>query len=113
MGRVASLFEFLERQSCAGSACPYAQRLTEDYLRARAELLRRMLEEFLASDGAYNGARERHELAFLHATFTAEMSAIAARVPMLAMLPDILETTLRVPDYLEAPQDDTNRSEPQ
>jgi hypothetical protein len=108
MERVASLFEFLEHRDCAGGVCEYAQQLTKDYVRARAELIRRMLEAFLASDGADDGARERQELASLHADFTAEMAAIAERVPMLAMLPDILATTLGVPDYLEAPREDTN-----
>jgi hypothetical protein len=109
MGRVASLFEFLEHRECAGGVCESAQQLTEGYVRARAELIRRMLEEFLASDGADDGAPERQELASLHAAFAAEMAAIAERVPMLAMLPDILATTLGVPDYLEAPRDDTNQ----
>jgi hypothetical protein len=38
--------------------------------------------------------------------FTAEMATLATHVPMLARLPDVLATTLRVPDYLEAPVDD-------
>jgi hypothetical protein len=108
-GRVASLFESLKHRGCAGGVCQSAQRLTEDYVRARAELIRRMLEAFLASDGADDGAPERQELASLHADFAAEMAAMAEREPMLAKLPDILATALGVPDYLEAPRDDTNR----
>jgi hypothetical protein len=109
MGRVASFFEFLEQRDCAGGVCQQARQSTEEYLRARAELIRRMLEAFLASDGADDGAPERQEFASLHADFTAEMAAMAEREPMLATLPDILATTLSVPDYLEAPRDDTNQ----
>jgi hypothetical protein len=106
MGRVAHLFTFLEQQQCAGGTCQAAQRVTEAYLRARAALIREMLEAFLASDGEYDGAREHQALQGLHADFHAEMATLTAHVPMLARLPDILATTLRVPDYLEAPEDD-------
>ena len=107
MGRVANLFRFLEQQPCAGGTCQAAQRVTEAYLRARADVLRAMLEAFLASEGEYDGAREHQALKALHADFQAEMATLTAHVPMLALLPDILETTLRVPDYLEVPEDDT------
>jgi hypothetical protein len=107
MGRVASLFTFLEQQQCAGGTCEAAQRVTEAYLRARAALIRQMLEAFLESNGEYDGAREHQALQGLHADFQAEIAPLTAHVPMLARLPDILETTLRVPDYLEAPEDDT------
>ena len=106
MERVAALLTFLEQQQCAGGACQAAQRVTEAYLRARAALLRDMLEAFLASAGEYDGAREHQALRALHADFTAEMATLTAHVPMLVRLPDILATTLRVPDYLEAPADD-------
>ena len=36
----------------------------------------------------------------------AEMATLVPHVPMLVQLPDILVTFLRVPDYLEAPEDD-------
>jgi hypothetical protein len=107
MERVAAIFTFLEQQQCAGGTCRAAQWTTEAYVRARAELIRAMLEAFLASDGVYNGAREYQALQALHADFTAKMATLAAHVPMLALLPDVLATTLRVPDYLEAPEDDT------
>ena len=106
MERVAALFTFLEQQQCAGGTCQAAQRVTEAYLRARAALLRDMLEAFLASAGEDDGAREHQALRALHADFTAEMATLTAHVPMLALLPDILATTLRVPDYLAAPADD-------
>ena len=106
MERVAALFTFLEQQQCAGGTCQTAQRVTEAYLRTRAALLRDMLEAFLASAGEYDGTREHQALRALHADFTAEMATLTAHVPMLARLPDILATTLRVPDYLEAPADD-------
>jgi hypothetical protein len=108
-GRLAGLFEYFEHRDCAGGVCQHAQRLAQDYVRSRAELIRRMLEEFLGSDGADDVVTERQELASLHATFTAEMAAMAEHVPMLTSLPDILASTLRVPDYLEAPRDDTNQ----
>jgi hypothetical protein len=107
MGRVVALFTFLEQQACAGGACQAAQRLTEAYVRARAALLRDMLAAFLASAGEYDGAREQQALRTLHGDYTAEMATLAAHVPMLRQLPDILATTLRVPDYLEAPEDNT------
>jgi hypothetical protein len=107
MGRVAALFTFLEQQACAGGACQAAQRVTEVYLRARAALLRDMLEAFLASAGEYDGTREHQALRILHADFTAEMAKLAGHVPMLAQLPEILATTLRVPNYLETLEDNT------
>jgi hypothetical protein len=106
MGRVTALFTFLEQQACAGGACQAVQRVTEAYLRARAALLRDMLEAFLASAGEYDGAWEHQALRILHADFTAEMAKLAGHVPMLAQLPEILATTLHVPNYLEAPEDD-------
>jgi hypothetical protein len=106
MGRVASLFMFLAQEQCAGGTCEAAQRVTEAYLRARAAVLRTMLDAFLASEGAYDGTREYQALQALHADVTAELATLAAHVPMLAQLPDILATTLRVPDYLEAPADE-------
>lgn len=109
IGRVKNLFAFLEQGHCAAGACQAVQRLTEDYVHARAALLRRMLAAFLESDGAYDGAREHDELATLHATFQAALTGVAERIPMLAMLPALLETTLRVPDYLEALPDNTDR----
>ena len=108
MGRVASLFEMLEHRECAGGVCQQARQLVEDYVRARAGLIRQMLEGFLASNGADDGAPERQELASLHAAFTAAMAASAEPVPMLASLPDVLATTLGVPDFLDAPPDDAH-----
>ena len=102
MERVAALFTFLEQQRCAGGTCQAAQWATEAYVRARAELIRAMLEACLASDGMHDGAHEHQALQTLHTEFTAEMAALAAHVPMLALLPDVLATTLSVPDYLEA-----------
>jgi hypothetical protein len=107
MGRVAHLFTFLEQQQCAGGMCQAAQRVTEAYLRARAALIRDMLEAFLESDGEYDGAREHQALKTLHADYTADMATLAAHVPMLVQLPDILTTLLRVPDYLEETEDTT------
>jgi hypothetical protein len=103
MGRIAALFSFLEQQQCAGGACQAAQRVAEAYLRARAALLRDMLTAFLESNGEYDGAREHQALRVLHADFTAEMATLTAHVPMLVQLPDILATTLRVPDFLALP----------
>jgi hypothetical protein len=109
MGRVANLFTLLEQQQCAGGACQAAQRVTEAYVRARAALIRDMLEAFLESEGEYDGAREHQALKTLHADFQAEMATLVAHVPMLVQLPDILATTLRVPNYLEAPEDEPGR----
>jgi len=105
MGRVVSLFTFLEQQQCAGGACQAAQRATEAYLRVRAELIRDLLEAFLASEGEYDGAREQQALRTLHADFRAEMAALVPHVPMLVGLPEVLASTLRVPDYLAMPED--------
>jgi hypothetical protein len=105
LGRVASLFTFLEQQQCAGDACQAARRVTEAYLRARAALLRDMLEAFLASQGEYDGAREQQALQTLHADFRAELAALVPHVPMLVGLPEVLASTLRVPDYLAVPED--------
>jgi hypothetical protein len=106
MGRVAHIFTFLEQQQCAGGACQAAQRVTEAYLRARAALLSVMLEAFLAPEGEYDGAREHQALKTVHADFQAEMAALVPHVPMLVGLPEVLASTLRVPDYLAAPEDD-------
>jgi hypothetical protein len=105
MGRVASVFTFLEQRQCAGGTCQAAQRVTEAYLRARAALLRTMLEAFLASAGEYEGARERQALQTLHADFSAEMATLVPHIPMLVGLPEVLASTLRIPDYLAAPED--------
>lgn len=63
LGRVTGLFEFLEHRDCAGGVCQSAQQVTEDYVRARAALIRQMVEAFLASDGAEDSAQARQELA--------------------------------------------------
>jgi hypothetical protein len=105
LGRVASVFTFLEKHQCAGGACQAAQRVTEAYLRARAALLRDLLDAFLESEGEYEGVREQQALKTLHADFTAELTALVPHVPMLVGLPEVLASTLRVPDYLAIPED--------